>query len=60
MEETQKFIECLLKEEPVPVNGYDGIQAERIALAAKLSLSLGRPVKTGEVYDLLKQTLVEQ
>lgn len=45
VEETQRFIHCLLNGEPVPVNGLDGWQAERIARAAKLSLQEGRPVK---------------
>lgn len=60
MEETQIFIDCLLNDKPVPVSGYDGMQAERIALAAKLSSRLGRPVKVSEALDLLKQTSVSQ
>ncbi|MEC0228515.1 inositol 2-dehydrogenase [Paenibacillus alba] len=55
MEETQIFIDCLLNDKAVPVNGHDGMQAERIALAAKLSSRLGRPVKVSEALALLQQ-----
>jgi myo-inositol 2-dehydrogenase/D-chiro-inositol 1-dehydrogenase len=57
VEETQMFIDCLINDKPLPVDGNDGLQAERIALAAKLSSSLGRPVKVNEASDLLKQQL---
>jgi myo-inositol 2-dehydrogenase/D-chiro-inositol 1-dehydrogenase len=55
IEETQIFIDCLVNNKPLPVDGNDGLQAERIALAAKLSSSLGRPVKISEVSELRKQ-----
>lgn len=58
IEETQIFIDAILNDKTVPVNGDDGIQAERIALAAKLSSRLGRPVKVSEALELLKQTSV--
>jgi myo-inositol 2-dehydrogenase/D-chiro-inositol 1-dehydrogenase len=51
-EETQMFIESLLNGTPLPVDGNDGLQAERIAHAAKLSLELGRPVKISELSEL--------
>ncbi|UVI31395.1 inositol 2-dehydrogenase [Paenibacillus spongiae] len=47
--ETRLFIECLLSGKPLPVTGSDALQAERIALAAKLSSRLNRPVKLSEL-----------
>lgn len=52
VEETRMFVRSVLHGEPLPVDGNDGMQAERIALAAKLSLRLGRPVKIAEVVEL--------
>ncbi|MBW7458551.1 inositol 2-dehydrogenase [Paenibacillus sepulcri] len=52
MDETEQFIDCLLNGKPVPVNGNDGRQAERIALAAKLSHQQQRVVKLSEIEDL--------
>ncbi|MDP4098767.1 inositol 2-dehydrogenase [Paenibacillus sp. P96] len=49
VQETALFIESILKDTPVMVSGYDAIQAERIALAARKSLQQGRPVKLSEV-----------
>lgn len=57
IEETQMFIDCLLNDKPVPVDGNDAYQAERIALAAKLSSRLGRPVRISEAVELQKQSL---
>ncbi|MNG01524.1 Inositol 2-dehydrogenase [compost metagenome] len=56
VEETQMFIDAILNDKVVPVSGDDGVQAERIALAAKLSSRLGRPVKVSEALELLSQT----
>ncbi|MGG1519285.1 inositol 2-dehydrogenase [Paenibacillus oryzisoli] len=53
MEETQLFIDSLLKGTALPVEGNDGLQAERIALAAKLSRELGRPVRLDEMKELM-------
>ncbi|CAM4312908.1 inositol 2-dehydrogenase [Paenibacillus phoenicis] len=47
--ETQQFIDCVLSGTPVPVDGEDGLQAERIARAAKLSLQERRIVKLSEL-----------
>lgn len=55
MEETQKFIESLVSSSPLQVDGNDGLQAERIALAAKLSCQLRRPVKISEIHELRRQ-----
>ncbi|TFE25552.1 inositol 2-dehydrogenase [Cohnella luojiensis] len=54
IEETELFIDCLSNGKPVPVDGQDGRQAERIALAAKLSHQLRRPVKLTEIEELRK------
>jgi myo-inositol 2-dehydrogenase/D-chiro-inositol 1-dehydrogenase len=58
VEETQMFIDCLVNDNPLPVEGFDGLQAERIALAAKLSSRLKRPVKISEITELLTQQSV--
>jgi myo-inositol 2-dehydrogenase/D-chiro-inositol 1-dehydrogenase len=47
--EVEQFINCLLNGGSVPVNGHDGWQAERIALAAKKSLQECRIVKLSEL-----------
>jgi myo-inositol 2-dehydrogenase/D-chiro-inositol 1-dehydrogenase len=49
IEETQLFIHAIQSNTEVPVDGNDGLQAEIIAKAAKLSYKLGRPVKLKEV-----------
>jgi myo-inositol 2-dehydrogenase/D-chiro-inositol 1-dehydrogenase len=55
MEESQKFIDSLVNDSPLSVDGNDGLQAERIALAAKLSYKLQKPVKLSEINELRKQ-----
>ncbi|MDQ0061242.1 inositol 2-dehydrogenase [Paenibacillus harenae] len=45
VEETRMFIDSVLHNRPLPVEGFDGLQAELIAMAAKQSVKLGRPVK---------------
>ncbi|WP_338551356.1 inositol 2-dehydrogenase [Paenibacillus sp. KS-LC4] len=52
VEETELFIEALLQNKKVMVDGNDALQAERIAKAAKLSVKLGRPVKLNELHEL--------
>jgi len=47
--ETESFVDCLLGGNLAPVDGSDGLAAERIALAAKMSLQAGRPVKLSEI-----------
>ncbi|MDQ1909656.1 inositol 2-dehydrogenase [Paenibacillus sp. GD4] len=49
IDETKQFIDCILNQGTVPVSGYDALQAERIAYAAKQSLLEGRAVKLEEV-----------
>jgi myo-inositol 2-dehydrogenase/D-chiro-inositol 1-dehydrogenase len=55
IEETQLFIEAIQKDIEVPVDGNDGLQAEFIALAAKLSCKLGKPVKLKDVLTLAQE-----
>jgi myo-inositol 2-dehydrogenase/D-chiro-inositol 1-dehydrogenase len=55
IEETQLFIEAIQKDIEVPVDGNDGLQAELIALAAKLSCKLGKPVKLKDVLTLAQE-----
>jgi len=52
IDETQQFIDSVLNDKPLVVDGNDGLQAEKIALAAKLSYRLNRPVKLSEVHGL--------
>lgn len=52
IEETQCFIDSLLHGSPILVDGNDGLQAECIALAAKLSCQLNRAVKISELGEL--------
>ncbi|MFF2479403.1 inositol 2-dehydrogenase [Paenibacillus sp. NPDC058071] len=49
IEETEQFINSLVRGDAVAVTGEDGWQAERIARAAKLSLQENRPVKLSEI-----------
>lgn len=53
VEETVLFIDSIVNGTPTPVEGNDGLQAERIALAAKISSRLGRPVKISEIKELV-------
>jgi myo-inositol 2-dehydrogenase/D-chiro-inositol 1-dehydrogenase len=52
IEETEQFINVLLQGGDVSVSGEDACQAERIALAAKLSLRDNRSVKLSELKEL--------
>ncbi|MEK3882633.1 inositol 2-dehydrogenase [Paenibacillus sp. PL2-23] len=52
IEETRIFIDCVRRNLPLPVDGNDGLQAELIALAAKLSIQLNRPVKLNELASM--------
>ncbi|GKU82721.1 inositol 2-dehydrogenase [Niallia sp. NCCP-28] len=49
VEETRDFVNCILYNKAVLVSGYDGLQAELIALAAKKSFKEGKPVKLSEI-----------
>lgn len=48
-DEIERFVDCLVRGEALPVDGRDGAAAEKIALAAKLSLQRNRPVKLSEI-----------
>jgi myo-inositol 2-dehydrogenase/D-chiro-inositol 1-dehydrogenase len=54
IEETEQFINVLLQGGDVSVSGADACQAERIALAAKLSLRDNRSVKLSELKELIE------
>jgi myo-inositol 2-dehydrogenase / D-chiro-inositol 1-dehydrogenase len=47
--EMEIFINALIKNQPMPVQATDGLQATRIALAAKLSVQQNRPVRLDEI-----------
>ncbi|ARP42936.1 Inositol 2-dehydrogenase [Geobacillus thermodenitrificans] len=47
--EVAEFVKAILHNEPVICSGFDGLQAQRIAEAAKKSLETGVPVKLEEV-----------
>ena len=49
IEEEKQFIDCVINDKPVPVDGNDGLQPVRIALAAKKSLKEGRAVSMNEI-----------
>lgn len=55
--EMHNFCECLLGGEPMPCTGLDGRAPVVIALAAKKSHELGRPVKISEVAKPLPPQL---
>ncbi|WP_199616165.1 inositol 2-dehydrogenase [Paenibacillus alkalitolerans] len=58
-EEVEKFIDSLVNGAPLPVDGNDGLQAERIALAAKLSYRLNRAVKISEIGELRRSMAIQ-
>jgi myo-inositol 2-dehydrogenase/D-chiro-inositol 1-dehydrogenase len=47
--EVQAFAKAILDNTDTPVNGFDGLQPVKIALAAAKSLKEGRPVKLSEI-----------
>ena len=51
LNEIDLFIDALLSGKDMPVGAADGLQATRIAFAAKLSLQEGRPVSLKEIPD---------
>ncbi|MCZ8517940.1 MULTISPECIES: inositol 2-dehydrogenase [Paenibacillus] len=55
VEEVQRFIDGLIDGTPPAVDGLDGLQAERIALAAKWSSQWNRPVKLSELGSLRRE-----
>ncbi len=47
--EAKEFVKAVINDTPTPVNGFDGIQPVKIAMAAAVSLKEGRPVKLSEI-----------
>lgn len=47
--EISQFVDCIVKDKPVPVSIEDGLQSVVIGLAAKKSLQEGRPVSLTEI-----------
>jgi myo-inositol 2-dehydrogenase/D-chiro-inositol 1-dehydrogenase len=55
LHEMDLFIDSLVNDKEMPVGGNDGLQATRIAFAAKLSMGEGRPVMLSEISLTAKQ-----
>ncbi|MEW9501478.1 inositol 2-dehydrogenase [Jeotgalibacillus marinus] len=51
IEEVTEFAAACLENNEVSCNGFDGLQAERIARAAKQSIDTGVPVKLGQSIE---------
>ncbi|MFZ7946348.1 inositol 2-dehydrogenase [Neobacillus sp. 19] len=49
VDEVKEFVTAILENQPIICSGVDGIQAERIAKAAKESLETGVPVKLEQI-----------
>lgn len=47
--EEKAFVDAVINDKEVPVNGLDGLMPVKIAIAAKKSLKEGRPVKLTEI-----------
>lgn len=52
------FIESIRSGTPVLVDGNDAYQAELIALSAKLSNQIGKPVKIEDAIKLAAEVLI--
>lgn len=55
LKEMELFIDALTNDTPMPVSGEDGLEATRIAVAAKKSMQEGRPVKLSEIANSVKE-----
>lgn len=60
IDETRLFIDCLAGGGSLLVDGYDALQAESIAFAAKQSLRLRRPVRLDEIDELIQEARGEK
>lgn len=49
LKEIELFVDALANNTPIPVSGEDGVEATVIAVAAKISMQEGRPVKLAEL-----------
>ncbi|SES05735.1 myo-inositol 2-dehydrogenase [Gracilibacillus ureilyticus] len=47
--EVQQFSEAIINHQPVPCTGEDGLQAQKLAIAAKLAWKENRPVLLNEI-----------
>lgn len=56
LKEMELFIDALVNDKQMPAGGADGLQATLIAVAAKMSMEKGRPVKLSEVNIPAKET----
>src|SRR6218665_524503 len=50
LREMELFIRALVDDQKMPAGAHDGLQAARIARAAKISMQEGRPVKLGAEF----------
>ena len=48
-DEMTEFIDCVLNDKETKTTVYDGLEALRLGLAAKLSVAENRPVKLSEI-----------
>jgi myo-inositol 2-dehydrogenase / D-chiro-inositol 1-dehydrogenase len=55
--EMKMFVACVCEDKPLPVTGEDAREAVLMALAARKSYDLNRPVKVSELVKISKQTL---
>jgi len=51
LNEMKLFIDTLIDDKEMPVSGEDGLEATLIAVAAKISMQEGRPVKLSEIKE---------
>lgn len=56
LKEMELFIDALVNDKQMPAGGADGLQATLIAVAARMSMEKGRPVKLSEVNIPAKET----
>jgi myo-inositol 2-dehydrogenase / D-chiro-inositol 1-dehydrogenase len=55
--EMKLFIEALTNGTPMPVGSTDGVEATRIAVAARMSMEEERPVKMSEISNTVKEAV---
>lgn len=55
--EMELFIHALINGTPMPVGGDDGLEATRIAIAARMSVDEARPVKLSEITSSVKEIM---
>ncbi|MEJ7829878.1 MAG: hypothetical protein WKF91_16840 [Segetibacter sp.] len=55
VKEMELFIDALVNNTPMPVSGEDGLEATRIAVAAKMPKEESCPVKLSEITTKVKE-----